>query len=266
MHRYVPEKTQREDLMRKETFMVAAGVALGLGLNLFAQQAGPTPAAPGKTAVATSLLFREDFPPGKTRRVQLTQDGIANPNLELKLYGPGTKHGNTTDLSGILLSNEEDQVNNGRLTSMVFSGIAEGSWAVMLKDKNNYLDLRNTARLHWRVRARSLHQLRPVVKLADGTMWAADYTEQLSAYFHQNEVYFVDIVRWRELNPITMGDARAKPGEPLWKTNLDLSKVDEIGFTDLMAGGGDGTQGNVSVDWIEVYGNPVKRTVAQSQR
>jgi hypothetical protein len=38
----------------------------------------------------------------------------------------------------------------------------------------------------------------------------------------------------------------------LWKTNLNLSKVDEIGFSDLMAGAGHGTQGNVAVAWIEV--------------
>ena len=264
MHHCLPEKNPKGGLDAKGNFY-GGGLALGLGLNLFAQQAGPNPAAPGKTARATSLLFREDFPPGKTRQVQLTQEGIGNPNLELKLYGPGGKPGNGNQ-SGILLSNEEDQVNDDRLTSMVFSGVAEGSWAVMLKDKNNYLDLRDTARLHWRVRSRSLHQLRPVVKLADGTMWVADYTEQLSTYFHENEVYFVDIVRWRELNPSTMGEARAKPGEPLWKTNLDLGKVDEIGFTDLMTGAGNGTQGNVTVDWIEVYGNPVKRTVTQSQR
>jgi hypothetical protein len=194
----------------------------------------------------------------------LTQDAITNPNVELKLYGPGAKPGNA-DQSGLLLNNEQDFVNPGQLTSMVWTGVAERPWAVMLKDKNNYLDLRNTARLRWRVRSRSLHELRLVLKLSDGTMWAADYTEPLSTYMRESETYFVDIVRWRELNPTTMGEARAKAGEPLWKIDLNLSKVDEIGFTDLMAGAGHGTQGNVAVDWIEVYGNPVKRTVSQSQ-
>ena len=65
-------------------------------------------------------------------------------------------------------------------------------------------------------------------------MWAADYTEPLSTYMHEGEVFFVDIVRWRQINPVTMAEARAKAGEPLWKTNLDLSKVGEIGFSDLM--------------------------------
>jgi len=33
--------------------------------------------------------------------------------------------------------------------------------------------------------------------------------------------------------------------------------VDEIGFTDLMAGGG--SPASSRVDWIEVYGRPVSR-------
>src|SRR5262245_32145605 len=161
--------------MRQQTCLLAAVVVLGLGLNLFAQ-GGAEPAAPGKAPRTTSLLFREDFPPGNARQVQLTQAGIGNRNLELKLYGPGGKPGNTNQ-SGILLSNEEDPVHPPQLASQVFSGVTEGSWAVMLREKNNYLDLRDTARFRWRVRARSLHMLRPVIKLADGTMWAADYNE-----------------------------------------------------------------------------------------
>ncbi len=96
-------------------------------------------------------------------------------------------------------------------------------------------------------------------------MLAADYSEHGTVYTHESEVYFADIPRWRALNPDTIAEARAKPGEGLWKYDVDLSKVDEIGFTDLMSGAGHGAQGNVAVDWIEVYGNPVKRVVAQSQ-
>ena len=39
----------------------------------------------------------------------------------------------------------------------------------------------------------------------------------------------------------------------------DLSRIDEIGFTDLSGGAGHGAEGNSAVDWIEVYGNAVKR-------
>jgi len=40
---------------------------------------------------------------------------------------------------------------------------------------------------------------------------------------------------------------------------VDLSKVDEIGFADLMPGSGHGAGGWVDVAQIEVYGKPVAR-------
>ena len=250
--------------MRKTILILSTVMVLGLGVNVFAQE-GETDLRPGKASKATSLLFREDFPSGGSRHAPLTQERIGNPNLELKMYGPGGVSGDG-ETYGIRLSYEEDQVYPGKLASMVYSGVVKGSWAVMLKDKNNYLDLRDTARIHWRVPARGLHTLRPVLRLADGTMWVADYAEPLSTYFHENEIFLVDIPRWRKVNPETMGEARVQAREPLWQVDLNLSKVDEIGFTDLMSGAGDGTQGNTSVDWIEVYGNPVPRAASQSRR
>jgi hypothetical protein len=246
--------------MRKQTWILSLTLVVGVSLSAFAQES----AAPGKTPKSTVLIFREDFRENKGGEVQLSQNAITNPNVELKVYGPGSKPGNANQ-SGLLLSYEEDTVHPGKMESYIFTGVVEASWGLMLKDKNNYMDLRDTARLIWRTRARSLHELRVLVKLTDGTMWASDYTERLSTYMHESEVFFGDILRWRQINPETMEEARAKPGEPLWKTNLDLSRVDEIGFSDLMAGAGHGTQGNVSVDWIEVYGNPVKRNVSTSQ-
>jgi hypothetical protein len=44
-------------------------------------------------------------------------------------------------------------------------------------------------------------------------------------------------------------------GKPV--LNPDLSRVDEIGFTDLMVGGQ--SVACSRVDWIEVYGKPVDR-------
>jgi hypothetical protein len=47
-----------------------------------------------------------------------------------------------------------------------------------------------------------------------------------------------------------------------WKYSVDLSKVDEIGFTDMSRGAGHGLSGSSAVDWIEVYGQPVKRATS----
>ncbi len=44
-----------------------------------------------------------------------------------------------------------------------------------------------------------------------------------------------------------------------WVEHPDLTKVDEIGFADLMPGSGHGPGGYVNVGRIEVYGDPVKR-------
>jgi hypothetical protein len=41
--------------------------------------------------------------------------------------------------------------------------------------------------------------------------------------------------------------------------NVDLSKVDEIGYVDLMPGSGHGSGGWSDVGAIEVYANAVKR-------
>jgi hypothetical protein len=250
--------------MRKQSYIAISGiVVMGLALGAFAQEAAQN-AAPGKAPKSTVMLFREDFKAGKLGEVQLTQDALVNPNLELKLYGPGSKPGNA-DQSGLLLSNEQDPTNPGQLESIVWTGVVQGNWAVLLKDKRQYLDLRDTGRMRWRIRPRGFHELRPVVKLSDGTMLAADYSEPTSTYMRVSEIYFVDIPRWRPINPDTVAEARAKPGEGLWRYNVDLSKVDEIGFTDMMAGAGHGAQGNVAVDWMEIYGNAVPRTATASE-
>jgi len=47
-----------------------------------------------------------------------------------------------------------------------------------------------------------------------------------------------------------------------WVDKPDLSKVDEIGWTDLATGSGHGSGGLVGssrIDWIEVYGAGVRR-------
>ena len=61
-------------------------------------------------------------------------------------------------------------------------------------------------------------------------------------------------VRWMKLDitrAVTTGSILDK---------VDLSKVDEIGFVDLMPGSGHGQGGWVDVAQVEVYGGSVPRT------
>ena len=57
-------------------------------------------------------------------------------------------------------------------------------------------------------------------------------------------------IEWYSLNIKSVIEGRPVP-------DPDLSKVDEIGFTDLMTGGV--SDACSRLDWIEVYGKPVKR-------
>jgi len=54
--------------------------------------------------------------------------------------------------------------------------------------------------------------------------------------------------------------------EAVWITNPDLSRVDEVGFVDLMPGSGHGNGGWSDLAWIEVYGKPVPRSHEDESR
>jgi len=209
---------------------------------VLAQQATPPPAA--EAAVRPPLLFREEWkqPPytgeldDEKRRIKLTQDAIANPNLELVLYGPDTKD--------LLVA-----VHEGRHD--LWTGLVTTPIAATLRDKNNYIDLTGRARLRWITRTGSLHVLHPVVKLPDGMLLAGSLTGSTDGDFLESEIAFGN-QHWFLLdsqNLVTKSEVK----------NPDLSRVDEIGFVDLMPGGGKGVAGWVNVSVVEVYAKPVPR-------
>ena len=175
---------------------------------------------------------------------------VENPNLELRMYGPG--------------KNEVEVVHHDSPKddpSFIWTGMTTGNWAVALRDKNNYADLTGLAKIRWRVKVSGFHTLRPVLKLADGTYLVGDHTEGYSSDWRENE-FTVSDVRWRGLEVDRVIESR----DGKWKDNPDLSKVDEIGFTDLTLGTGHGAGGSSRVGWIEVYGNTVKRPLTAQRR
>jgi hypothetical protein len=90
------------------------------------------------------------------------------------------------------------------------------------------------------------------VKLADGTLLVGDREEGSPVDWLESDIA-VGELRWRKMDPekaVTTGD---------WVNSPNLSKVDEIGFVDLMPGSGHGQGGWADVGKIEVYAKPVKR-------
>lgn len=202
-----------------------------------------------------ALFFREDFkaPPKGVQETPVTQAYLQSSNLELKLYGPG----------GIYVQIDHHEGEPKDDPNFLWSGLTPGPWAVAFKEKNNYVDLTGLGRVRWRTEQTGYHALRPIVKLADGTWLVGDYAEGWTPDWHESE-FWPSWIRWRKLDINKVAEAptgnRYENGK--WEANPDLSKVDEIGFTDLMGGSGHGQGGWSRIDWIEIYGVPIKRDAA----
>src|SRR6267142_135310 len=205
------------------------------------------------TTVYPPLFFREDWkfdssaPNVNNAREPehtIVQGDVKNPNLEVHLYGD--KAGTRTVI----------QPYNADIT-YVMSLLCTSNCAITLRDKNNDVDLSGLATIKWRTRVSGFHLLRPILKLADGTWLIGDKAAGLSTNWVESEIQLVD-VRWRNLDITNVVEA----ADGYWVDYPDLSKVEEIGFTDLMRGSGHGSGGGSRLDWIEVYGKPVPRASA----
>jgi len=64
---------------------------------------------------------------------------------------------------------------------------------------------------------------------------------------------------------VTMG-LQPAPFNEIWVPNVDLSRVDEVGFVDLMPGSGHGTGGYIHVSQFQVYGKAVPRPASTAGR
>ena len=211
---------------------IQAAMTLGVSFSAFAQQA-PAPAR--RPPQPIPLFFKETWK--QTAAVPVTQEVVTNPNLELKVYNAGKDDMTVNDEGGV---------------PHVWTGLCPAGCAVTLRHKESYADLTGKARIRWYTKTSGFHQIRPVVKLADGTWLVGDHADANTFDFQESEFYFAQ-VRWLKLD---MEKVQTK-GVLLDKT--DLTKVDEIGFVDLTPGSGHGQGGYSDVGWIEVYANPQKR-------
>ena len=184
-----------------------------------------------------SLFFREDWketPPA----TPVNQDHVANPDLVLGLYGGA--------VDSMRKSNHDRPVDD---PFYVWSGLCVGNWALTLKDPGSYVDLSEYAKIQWRTKQSGFRCLRILLKLADGTWLVSEQCDCRSVDWRIREFNIVDI-KWYSLDIETITE-----GQPV--DDPDLTKVDEIGITDLMAGGR--SVACSRLDWIEVYGKAVKR-------
>jgi len=208
------------------TVLVAA---TGTGLA----QTGPPP--PG-------LFFREDWNE-KQPFEQVTQEHIKNPDLIQSLWGPGRNgikkrhHGTDAD------------------PYYIWSGACPANWALTLRHRHAYASLTGRSKIRWRTMQTGYRHLHVIVRVADGAWLVSDESTGASRDWKESEFLIVDL-HWRKLDIENILE-----GTPVEKP--DLSRVDEIGFTDLMRGGpslpGGSSTASSRIDWIEVYAFAGKR-------
>ena len=204
-----------------------------------------------------ALFFREAWKHSGTPEHPISADSVSNANLELKLYGEAPRP--DPGFGGIWDNKRPQPLDDPAHT---FTGTCTRPCGLTLRDKSNYVDMTGFAKIVWRVKTEGFHVLRPLIKLADGTLLVGDHSDSYTPDWHVSEFTLFDL-RWRRLDPekvVTMTGAQAG-----WVTNPDLSRVDEIGFVDLMPGSGHGNGGWSDVAWIEVYGRTVSRASTPSQ-
>ena len=183
------------------------------------------------------LLFREDFreTPAET---PITQEHIAGPDLVLAVYGPGK--------SGVKKSHHDQPVDD---PYYVWSGTANGNWAVAIWHSKLDADLTGLAKIRWRTRQAGFRNLHIIVKTSKGSWLVSDFADGPSNDWRESEIPLANI-RWRALDVEKVIEGR-------WVDKPDLADVREIGFTDLMTGGG--SDACSRVDWIEVWAKGVPR-------
>ena len=183
------------------------------------------------------LLFREDWKeiPAAT---PVTQEHVNHPDLILSLYGPGR--------DSIRKSHHDKPVDD---PYYIWSGWCTGNWLLTLKHKEYLVDLTGFAKIKWRSKQAGFRQLHIVLKLEDGTWLVSDLSDGSSKDWRIREFNIMDI-NWYSLNIETISEMRPVK-------DPDLSRVAEIGFTDLMAGGS--SPACSRLDWIEVYGRKVNQ-------
>ena len=168
--------------------------------------------------------------------MRFTPEVVTNPRLEAKLYGP--------DAKVVRASVHEDRID-------LWNGMSSSPVAVTLRDRRNFVDLTDPARLRWILRTNAIHLLHPVVKLADGRLIVGDRGISTYGEFLTVEIAFTNM-RWYALDPV-----KVIVGTEV--RNPDLSKVDEVGVAMLTPGGGHGIAGSANLSNVDLFAYPVPR-------
>ena len=241
--------------------MLARALLIGLLASpvtqAFAQAVPGTPLGALPLSVAAALAFKVEWVRPASQedtkvRYMPVQANVADPNVVMTFYGKAAKQILTTSAPGL-----------SGAPYGVWAGTAEGPFAVTFKDTKGYVDMTGLAYVRWATKTAGFHAVRPVIRLANGDLLVGDLTFESVAKMSEHEFSLLNI-RWLKLDPeriVTMAPPRspANPNPGTWAPAPDLTRIDEIGFTDLMPGSGHGQGGYIQLGGIEVFGKLIPR-------
>ncbi len=213
--------TERNKL---KTFIIFLFIFSCVGNHMEAQSSG-------------ELFFREDWKETEAA-LPVTQEHVVNTELILSLHGPARDE---------IKKSYHPNIPNDPY--YIWSGECRANWAVSLRHKTKMVDLTGSAEIKWQAKQSGFRQLRVILKLPGNEWLVSEQYDDESKYWREKNFKIADL-SWRELDiyRVIEGNRVKDP---------DLSKVEEIGFTDLMIGGQ--SKASSRLDWIEVYGKIVER-------
>ena len=206
--------------------------------------------APAQRPAAPVQLFNLTLQ--NQTRLPLAQPSLTTPNVDVQLYGDG---------KDIIVA-----TGAGPQLPRLFFGLCTGPCGFTLRDKDHAFDLRGRASLRVTTIVSGFHRVRPLIRLADGTLLIGDQAEGSTADYHRYDISFADC-RWLRLDPVrgvTLGGTWAQ---------ADLSKVDEVGVFDILPGSGEWplagqpvekqpappAGGWIAVSTLELWGQAISR-------
>jgi len=179
-------------------------------------------------ASPATLLFREAWTRAPMAQ-PMTQANLGNPNLTLHVYGNADEIRKT-------FHPDEDYTYTGETTT---------NWALTVSDKAALWDLTRDARMRIKTRNSGYRFVHVVIKTAAGAYYVSEEGAGESTAWIETDFILSDLT-WRNLmmtdTPTNASNRRQPlPGRvpiiPTSRATPDLTRVEEVGFSDLMAGG-----------------------------
>jgi hypothetical protein len=217
----------------------------GGGLNR-APDGIPLNGMPAENVPKPGLLFREGWNNLPIAQ-PITQAHLANQHLTLHLYG---------DTANIRKSNHEPYY-------YTYTGETRSNWALTVSDRTRHMNFLPLGKVRVDSKQSGWRVLHVVIRTADGNYYVSEEgvgetVDWITVEWHLRDLHWRTLVvnlpnapaRWGGAPPVQpiVASARAQP---------DLSRVDEVGFSDLMPGGL--IPSSSRIRWFEVYADWVPR-------